>query len=71
MNLKELIEYFKTIPEGPVQLDECTRIVNMSLFVNSSISILQAHPGNKVYLPYYERLLKLYQKCENTLPGNR
>lgn len=35
-------------------------------FVNSHISVLKANSGKKTYLPYYERLLMLYNILNNS-----
>ena len=66
VTINEIESYFNEhgIPEGIVQLDACMRIIDPVKFVESSICILRAHPGNKYYRPYYERLLSFYKYCK-------
>lgn len=52
-------------PEGPIKLEVATVIRDPEKFVQSSISLLEAHPGEKAFVPYYHRLLTFYQYCTN------
>jgi len=57
----ELENYFTGIilPIKPVKLNECSTIINCSLFIDSHIACARANNGKRVYLPYLERLLEL------------
>jgi hypothetical protein len=60
--LIEIEKYFETynfIGED-VRIDKCTNVTNLKRFVQSHISILKKNSGNKLYLPYYYRLKKVY-----------
>lgn len=47
-----------------IELDQCTTIFNIELFVESHLAILNAKCGK--IRPYYDRLLKLYQIYHET-----
>ena len=48
-----------------VQLDKHTHITDTKKFIESNIEFLENNPGVKGYLPYYNRLLKLYNIIKN------
>jgi hypothetical protein len=59
---EDLILFFenaKSIP-SEIELMKGSVITDTSLFISSHIAVLQANKGNKVFLPYYARLLLLY-----------
>lgn len=62
--IEELEKFFTIIklPTGPLRLDQCTLITDISLFINSHLDIVKAHQGNKTFEPYLDRLnqLKLF-----------
>ena len=62
----ELENFFKSkeLPSEPVRLDSCSLITDVSLFVETHISIVKAHNGIDRYMPYYERL-KLLKSIMN------
>jgi hypothetical protein len=55
--------FFDSLPELPkdFKLSECEVIVDVELFVETHISFLRANAGNRLFLPYYLRLDKLYK----------
>lgn len=59
MSLNEIKEYFKVNepPNKQIQLNCCTKILKPKTFVEMHIRILEVNPGNKTYMPYYERLI--------------
>jgi len=63
MNIQELKGYFDNnkYPDQ-FRLDECTYLKNSNIFVNSHIDYLTSNPGNKLFIPYYNRLLLFYEK---------
>ena len=48
----------KQIPQS-IQLDKCTFINDVEKFIDSHVSILEYNKGNKTFVEYYNRLLKL------------
>jgi hypothetical protein len=63
-NIEELEEFFKEtkLPDSPVILPGTTmKIVNVKKFLDSHLSAVRAHNGNKSYRGDYERLL-LFKK---------
>lgn len=61
MNLKELEEYFSRadIPEY-IELDGGLLKVHTRQMIESHIKFLKGNPKNKLFQPYYDRLLKIY-----------
>jgi len=47
-----------TFPEQ-VRISKCELITNVPQMIDSHIKILKGNPGNRLYLPYYDRLLLL------------
>lgn len=67
IELEEVIEYL-TNQEIPAQfqLDQCTFITNTRLFIKTHIQILKANSGNKLMMPYYNRLISFYYAIKKT-----
>jgi len=65
--LNWLEDFFKNadIPDKEIQLDKCTRILNVDNFIKTHLRVLKAHSGNRTFLPHYERLIKLKEIIEN------
>ena len=61
-NLKEIILHFENydFETDKIKLNECSTITNLKNFVDSHISILKSNSGNKRFLPYFDRLHKVY-----------
>jgi len=53
---KELKEM--TFPEQ-VRISKCELITNVPQMIDGHIKILKGNPGNKLFMPYYDRLLLL------------
>lgn len=66
-DIGELENYFATyeIPPAPLQLDRCTTITDIRLFISSHLATIKAHNGNPGYLPYYDRLVSFREKIES------
>lgn len=47
-----------TFPEQ-VRISKCEVVTNVPQMIDSHIKILKGNPGNRLYLPYYDRLLML------------
>jgi len=50
--------------ENVLQLDCCTKITDLKKYVHTQIHLLKMNSGKAVYLPYYNRLLKVYLKLK-------
>lgn len=61
MNLKELENYFNSV-ELPdyIELEGGLIKIETKKTVESHINFLKGNPKNKLYQPYYDRLLKIY-----------
>ena len=61
-SLDEIENYFKTYNfiSGDLRVDECTTVTDLKKFVQSHIRILRNNKGNRLYMPYYDRLYKVY-----------
>jgi len=59
-DLNDMESFFEIarLPEGPIMLDKCSSITDVSLFVLSHLNIMRAQKGNKRYHPYMERLIQ-------------
>lgn len=53
---KELKEM--TFPEQ-VRISKCEFVTNVPQMIDGHIKILKGNPGNKLFMPYYDRLLML------------
>lgn len=59
---KEMEIYFNNYQgESKIRLNDWTMINDVKLFANSHIQALKSNPRNRLYLPYYDRLLELYK----------
>ncbi len=56
-----LDDFFKSaiIPSGSLKLDQCTKIHDIPLFIDSHLEIVKAQNGKGTYYPYYQRLIQL------------
>jgi len=63
MKLPELQTFFNSIelPTEPIKLNKAETIIDCKKFVDSHLKYLKGQKGNRLYLPYYDRLLKLYK----------
>lgn len=62
MNLKDLESFFDNYEfKGKIQLDQCTLLQNPKLFVKTHLNALKSNSGNRLYKPYYDRLIKLHK----------
>lgn len=61
LTLKELqsLRDFKSF--NPINISGCETIVDVEAFVDSHLSFLENNSGNRAYMPYYNRLVKLYE----------
>lgn len=63
MNLSQIEDFFNKngIPNGPIRLNVCEVWNEPKKLVSSHIVILKANSGNKAYMPYYNRLIKIVE----------
>lgn len=63
----ELEQFFNwaTLPPAPVQLNSCTVLTNVPIFVKTHLSVVNANKKNPVFLPYLERLKELQTFIKN------
>jgi len=47
-----------------IRLDSGTRITDLRKFIHSHLAVLEAHPGERKKLMYYQRLVKLKEAIE-------
>lgn len=68
-DITELEHYFKIVklPTPPVKLNQCTKIIDISKFIDSHLAIMKAQNGKRIYLPYLNRLQELKQYIKNNL----
>src|SRR5690554_797504 len=59
--IKELEIYFDSIDltVDPVRLNACSSITNISLFINSHLTVIKANNGKRTALPHLDRLRSL------------
>jgi len=64
--LKKRLAPFRNY-DNEVQISPEAKVFNVSMMIDSHVSVLEANSGNKTYLPYYERLLMLLKVLESGL----
>ena len=47
-----------TFPEQ-VRISKCEVVTNVPQMIDSHLKVLKGNPGNKLFMPYYDRLLML------------
>jgi hypothetical protein len=67
--ISELECFFNTVPlpAQPIQVNQCTRIIDISKFINATLATVKANNGKRVYLTYIEQLQELKQYISNNL----
>lgn len=67
-NLKDLENFFAKInlPAQPLKFNSCSTIANISLFVESHLSTVNANNGKRTFLPYLNRLQNLKKILKTT-----
>lgn len=68
VTLKEIENYFKDVEftDDHIQIDQCTIVTNIEKFYNTHLETLKKNSGNKLFMPFYMRLLKLYYFYKNS-----
>jgi hypothetical protein len=62
-DIAELENYFASIelPTQPLKLNRCSTITDCSLFIESHFATVKENNGNRIFLPYLNRLQELKQ----------
>ena len=47
------------LPDGPIVLNEATRIIDVKAFIQAQFSIIKNAPESRMSVPAYERLIAL------------
>ena len=50
-----------------VTISHCEKVIDCKRFIDTNIRILKNNSGNKLFLPYYERINKLYKILKSEL----
>ena len=60
-NIDELIQYFESaaLPNVPIQLNQCTKIINVCQMVERDLNEVKMNNGNHYYQPAFDRLTLL------------
>lgn len=63
VKFETIVDFFGSfeIPNEPLKIGEHAVITDPKKFVQSHIKTLQSNRGKRTFLPYYERLLKVYK----------
>ncbi len=70
----EAIEHFFSkvkIPEKPIIINRCIRIIDFKMFVESHLKKLKMNPNNLVFEPYFDKLFELKRLLENEYSKNK
>ena len=62
------LEYFvktENFSDEPLVIDQCTTVTNRRKFAESHLATLKAGTGNKLFMPYYIRLVKFYNLIQD------
>lgn len=66
-NLKELKK--RLLPfmnyENIVQLNKESKVTNVGMMIKTHLSMLEANSGNKLFMPYWDRLITLLAILES------
>lgn len=62
--IDEISAYFENyaFSVNELELSKHEKIIDLQKFITINISILRANSGNPRYKPYFDRLLKVYNK---------
>ena len=67
MKIAEIRAYFEglEIPKEEIRLANGVVVVDVKKMVNSHIETLTTNAGNRLFLPYYERLMSVVNHIKN------
>ena len=65
--IDELENFFNEVelPAEPIRLNQCSEILNVSLFVETHLATLKKYNGNNNFLPFLNRLKSIKQQFNN------
>jgi len=65
MTLDHIEQWFKdNPPPKKIKVSRFEMITDTDKFIKNHIRTLRANPGNRTFIPYYERLIQLKKVCE-------
>ena len=56
--------------EGVLVVSHYEKITNVPGFIDSHITALEANPGNRTFMPFYDRLVRLHEILTEKAKGN-
>jgi hypothetical protein len=56
--LKQRLQPFVNM-DNQIRLNQESTVTNVGHMIGTHVKILEANPGNRVYMPYYDRLVML------------
>lgn len=62
--MKEIECYFTTAPERSVPLGKHGVVLHSKAGANALIGVLKANSGNKAFMPYWHKLVMIYNACK-------
>ncbi len=73
MKIKELEEFFNSVelPTEWVRLNEGEVCINAQKMVETHLETLKKNPGNRAFLPYHTRLMKLVEYIKEKQNNNQ
>lgn len=65
VKVPELKKFFSEAQLPPsIRLNQGTEITDVKRFLDSHFAAIDKNPGNKTYMPYYNRLVEVYKKLK-------
>jgi hypothetical protein len=58
------------LPQNPINLDQCSNILDLPKFISGHLAVLHTYNGNPVFLPYLNRLQKLQHLLASLIEVN-
>tara|TARA_R110000782_G_scaffold18395_3_gene50631 strand:- start:1073 stop:1276 length:204 start_codon:yes stop_codon:yes gene_type:complete len=64
--LKNMVEFFDNydFKNNELELNHFTKITDLKKFINTHVGYLKANSGNKLFIPYFDRLNDVYKKLK-------
>lgn len=63
MKLSDLESFFSEYNPSDeiIELSQCETIIDQKKFIKSHLNALKGNPGNKTFIPYFNRLVEFYK----------
>jgi len=64
LNIDKYKSFFDSVKQWPenIRIDVCSTITDVKKMVNTHILVIENTKNEKLFKPYFERLLKVYEK---------